>query len=153
MPIKAPELGTYWTEAADAEPMAFAMYRRHYSAQKNKNPKSRGFVGVGEKMVLIGLLSPALFAWKRSTIPRDDGQEGVNCSVFRNESDILSSTLILEAMEWAWLKWPRQRLFTMVDPSKIRSINPGCCFKKAGWRRCGVTKRGLIILECHADQG
>jgi hypothetical protein len=27
------------------------------------------------------------------------------------------------------------------------SCNPGFCFIKAGWARCGETKRGLIILE------
>jgi hypothetical protein len=35
-----------------------------------------------------------------------------------------------------------------VDPSQVRSSNPGCCFKLAGWRQCGTTKeRGLLIFE------
>ena len=34
-----------------------------------------------------------------------------------------------------------------VDPKAVRSTNPGYCFMAAGWRRCGVTKGGLIILE------
>lgn len=40
------------------------------------------------------------------------------------------------------------RLYTYVDRRKVRSPNPGYCFKVAGWRNCGVTKaRKLAILE------
>jgi hypothetical protein len=34
-----------------------------------------------------------------------------------------------------------------VNPEKIRSVNPGCCFKKAGWKQCGITKGGILIFE------
>ncbi len=88
----------------------------------------------------------ALFVWRKFI--SDDGQTGVNCAVFRNESPTLSSRLILDAETVAWTDWPGQRLYTYVDPNKIRSTNPGACFIAAGWRRCGVTKkRGLVILE------
>lgn len=81
------------------------------------------------------------------TIPR---QRGVNCAVFRNESATLSSELIRAAEPFARARWPRaKRWYTFVDPSKIRSVNPGCCFLLAGWHRCGKTKGGLIILEKH----
>jgi hypothetical protein len=30
---------------------------------------------------------------------------------------------------------------------RIISRNPGYCFKRAGWRACGKTQKGLIILE------
>jgi hypothetical protein len=56
--------------------------------------------------------------------------------------------LIQEATQLAWQRWPGQRLYTYVNPRKVRSTNPGCCFLKAGWRRCGVTKHNkLLILE------
>ncbi len=55
--------------------------------------------------------------------------------------------MILEAELFAWERWPGQRLYTSIDAAEVRSVNPGCCFKKAGWRRCGETKRGLIVLE------
>ena len=49
---------------------------------------------------------------------------------------------------WAWKRWPGERLYTYVDPKKIKSTNPGYCFKVCGWRKCGVTKhRKLHILE------
>ena len=36
----------------------------------------------------------------------------------------------------AWERWPGERLFTYVDPNKVRSFNPGYCFLRAGWDRC-----------------
>lgn len=119
-------------------------------ADKHYSRKSKGanlFVGPGEKIVLVTLNYDALFVWRLSVL-REDNQAGVECSIFRNESNILSSELIKEAMSLAWERWPGMRLFTYVADSKIKSINPGCCFKKAGWRKCGRNKSGkLTILE------
>lgn len=95
--------------------------------------------------MLISPWEDALFVWRKSI--RDDGQRGVCCAIFRNESPQRSSDMILEAERLAWAKWPGQRLFTHVDPRRIRSSNPGCCFLKAGWRRCGVSGRGFLIFE------
>jgi hypothetical protein len=51
-------------------------------------------------------------------------------------------------MELGWQRWPAERFYTYVNPRRVRSSNPGFCFIKAGWRRCGVTKtRRLIVLE------
>ncbi len=136
-----------WVEANDGDPTAYRMYRRHYSSGKNKKPKIRLFVGPGEKMVLVGFMFPALFVWRKFI--DDSGQTGVNCAVFRNESPNRSSGLIVDAMVWAWKRWPSQRLYTTVNAEKIRSVNPGYCFKMAGWKVCGETKRGLLILEYH----
>ena len=91
--------------------------------------------------MLLNQTCNALWCW------RNVEGEGVNCSVFRNESNTLSSELIQEACDIAWLKWPGKRLFTFVNPQKIKSVNPGCCFKKAGWKSCGMSKAGLHILE------
>ncbi len=72
---------------------------------------------------------------------------GVCCAVFRNESPVLSSELIREAEQLAWARWPHARLYTYVNPRKIKSVNPGFCFKRANWRECGHTAGGLVILE------
>lgn len=74
-------------------------------------------------------------------------QEGINCAAFRNETSIISSELIRQADAVADCAWPSQRHYTYVDTSKVRSRNPGFCFRKAGWQRCGWTKSGLLILE------
>ena len=135
----------FWIVSRDGNLDAYAMYRRHYSAKKNKFPKIRLFVGPGEKLVLVGMMCNALFAWRK--FHDDSGQQGVNCAVFRNESVHRSSEMILEAMQFAWSRWPGERLYTYVDAKEIRSPNPGYCFKASGWRHCGYTKSGLHILE------
>jgi site-specific DNA-cytosine methylase len=135
----------YWRPAKDGDPLGYELYRRHYSAAKNPKPKQRQFVGPGEKLVLLGSDGKALWAWRKFI--DDSGQTGVNCAVFRNESGHLSSWLVSEAVGWAWARWPGERLYTYVDAKAIRSRNPGCCFKAAGWRECGTTKKGLIVLE------
>jgi hypothetical protein len=48
----------------------------------------------------------------------------------------------------AWQRWPGKRLFTYVWDAKVKSANPGYCFKKAGWQHCGRNADGrLTILE------
>ena len=145
-------LGTtgYWVGIHDADPSAIPIYRRHYSARLTKGGTNReGFVGPGERMVLLAVACDALFCWIRPQQQyRLDGQLGVNCSVFRNEGPILSSILIGEACELAWQRWPNERLYTYIWDAKVKSVNPGYCFKMAGWRACGRNKDGrLTILE------
>ena len=136
-----------WRTAKDGDPVGLALYLRHYSARK-RSPRARLplFVGPGEKLVLLSRKGDAVFAWRRMLYTQD-GQSGVCCAVFRNEGTRRSSTLIREAMRLAWRRWPGERLYTYVDPTKVRSINPGCCFKRAGWKTCGKSRRGLIVLE------
>jgi hypothetical protein len=144
----------FWYAVKDGDPRAFAIMKRHYTFHEyndgrrhDLNYRNRNlFVGPGNKMILITEGADALFVWRKFI--DKSGQRGVNCAVFRNESHILSSILILEAMQLAWQRWPGERLYTYVNADEIRSINPGCCFQKAGWTRLDeMTKRGLIILE------
>jgi len=77
-----------------------------------------------------------------------DGRSGINCSVYRNEGPRRSSELLVAAMEMAFRRWPAIRdYYTFVDGAAVQSRNPGYCFQCAGWRRAGLTKRGLTILE------
>lgn len=135
----------YWYAIKDGDPRGRAMLNRHYSARHYRYKRPRLFIGPGEKMVLMTPLSNALFVWRKFI--SGDGQTGVNCAVFRNESQILSSELIKEAVELAQERWPRERLYTYINPKRIRSTNPGYCFKQAGWTLCGNTKGGLLIME------
>mgnify|MGYP005637702063 CR=1 FL=1 len=136
-----------WYAVKDGSVMARGLFNRHYSRyhyKDNRNP--RLFVGPGEKMVLMTLDGRSLFIWRKFISA--DGQEGVNCAVFRNEGDKLSSELILEAEQLAWGRWPDERLYTYVSAKDVKSTNPGYCFKVAGWRKCGITKvNKLDILE------
>lgn len=137
----------HWVEIKDGDRFAREMFQRHYSYRPYADGrKPKLFCGPGEKMVLMTVDGRALFVWRKFI--SGDGQQGINCSIFRNESKTLSSTLILEAEKWAWARWPGERLYTYVNPRKVKSTNPGCCFKKASWKECGVTKHNkLIILE------
>ncbi len=146
--------GGYWLPAKDGDERATALYRRHYSFYRYKDGRlsdtSNGnrwlIAGPGQKMLLMTVACDALFIWKK--FKDASGQVGINCAVFRNESTILSSTLILEAELLAWQRWPGQRLYTYVNAKKIASANPGYCFKRAGWKAIGFTKmKGLVILE------
>ena len=122
------------------------LFDRHYSARRYRDGRTRKkIMGPGEYLLL--LLAPggdALFGW-RKFISMDPEAVGVNCTVFRNESARLSSGLILEAEALARQRWPDETAaYTYVNAGKVRSANPGCCFLKAGWRRAGHTKGGLL---------
>jgi len=122
------------------------MFDRHYSRRKYGDKRRPVlFVGPGEKMVLMTPECDALFVWRKFIDA--SGQKGINCAIFRNESKRLSSELILEAERLAWGRWPGERLYTYVNAQKIKSSNPGYCYKMAGWNECGYTKGGLVILE------
>ena len=139
-----------WLSIKDGDPMAWGLFKRHYSYHqykdnRRKHARARLIVGPGEKMVLITRHADALFVWRKFIDA--SGQLGINCSVFRNESDVLSSVLILEAEQLATARWPGERMYTYVNQDKIKSTNPGYCYLAAGWNRCGMTKSGLVILE------
>lgn len=140
--------GNPWILTRDGDLGCRAIYERHYSHRAYKDGRRPVlFVGPGEKIVLCTPDYAALFVWRKFI--DDSGQYGVNCAVFRNEMPerYLSSALIVSAEDWARKRWPGERLYTYVNQSKIASSNPGFCFIKAGWRRCGKTRNGLVILE------
>lgn len=142
-----PDLEGHWLAVTCTDPRARSLYSRHYSAWKNGEHNRARFVPPCEYVCLLSSDCSALFLWTHERY-RHDGQEGVCCSIFRNEGPILSSELIREACDIAWSRWPGTRLFTYVNDAKIRSVNPGACFKKAGWRVCGRNADGrLTILE------
>jgi hypothetical protein len=80
-----------------------------------------------------------------------DGLNAIECTLFRNEGSHLSSDLIREAVGLTVAKWgrPTDGLVTYIAHGKVRSVNPGCCFKKAGWRRDSSYNRdnGLVRLR------
>lgn len=139
----------HWFQIKDADPRARAMYLGHYSARHYKDGRRRSkFIGPGEYMLLMTTGCDALFAWRKFKDDAQPPQTGVNNPIFiRKAGDNLASDLIREACEIAWTRWPGERLYTYVNPKKVRSTNPGYCYLKAGWRKCGKTKGGLLIFE------
>lgn len=135
-----------WWLTKDGDLDCLELYERHYSAYQYADGRQRKlFVGPGEKVVLRTKRGDAMFVWRKFI--DDSGQQGINCAVFRNESKSLSSALIQQADSIADCLWPDSRHYTFVRPEAVRSTNPGFCFIKAGWRRCGETGKGLKILE------
>ena len=73
--------------------------------------------------------------------------------MFRNEGSVsgIASELIIAADKIAEARWPHERHYTYVDPTRVRhKRDPGRCFIKAGYQRCGETKSGKLILEKRA---
>ena len=135
-----------WWLTKDGDLDCLALYERHYSCYRYADGRKRKlFVGPGEKVVLRTERADAVFAWRKFI--DDSGQKGINCAVFRNESAHQSSELIRQADSIADVLWPDSRHYTFVRAEAVKSTNPGYCFLKAGWTRCGLTKSGLIILE------
>jgi len=129
---------------------------RHYS---RRTVGARQFAYSGRKLVLRDVGGSVLFVWMfPDPAMRMDGQEGYNNAIFRNESDRRSSEIILEAEWHAVQKWGPARAYTYIDPSKVRSRNPGYCFKQAGWvnvRRpdgtIWLSADGKHLLEKHLN--
>jgi hypothetical protein len=135
-----------WWLTKDGDVECLAMYERHYSAYRYRDGRRRRqFVGPGEKVVLRTEKADAVWVWRN--FHDDSGQQGVNCAMFRNESGHRSSCLIHQADAIADCLWPDRRHYTYIDPQRIKSTNPGFCFLKAGWRRCGQTQSGKLVME------
>jgi len=126
------------------DPECAELADRHYSRQKIRSPQ---FAPPGETLILRDTRGLVLFVWCHQLQRRADGQEGINCTIFRNESARQSSEIILEAEQFALHKWGDIRAFTYIDPAKIRSQNPGYCFKIAGWKQRGRSASGKILIE------
>jgi hypothetical protein len=138
----------HWYLTKDGDRTCLALYERHYSCNRYADGRKRSqFVGPGEHIVLRTGDADAMFVWRKFIDDAIPKQEGVNCAVFRNESSLRSSELIRQADAIADHVWPGERHYTYVNSKAVRSSNPGFCFVAAGWRRCGRTKGGLLILE------
>lgn len=134
-------IGEGWVEVLDGNDSARDIFRRHYSCAKDGAARGQDLLvlGPGEKMLLLTACARAVFGWRRERFRRD-GQEGVECAIFRNEGAGLSSALIRQAQSLADRRWPGARHFTHVDPDAVPGTCPGYCFIRAGWRTCGWTK-------------
>ena len=139
-----------WYHVRDGDADARRLFDRHYSRRRYRDGRTpKKMAGPGQYMMLLTGDQLAVFLWRKFFDA--SGQTGVNCAIFRNEGAVQSSTLILAAEHEARRRWSADRFYTYVDPKRIRSSNPGACFKAAGWRSCGETKGGLAILEKHKE--
>ena len=146
------ELDGYWRPCKRTDPRARRLADQHYSRQ---TPGAAEFMASGKTLVMLACDGAAVWGAIENLAPA--GGLRFRCSLFRNESLVLSSVLIREATERTYAHWHRHYgglpdvpLRTEVDPKRVlRKRDPGRCFLRAGWRRIGVV-RGLVVLEAPA---
>lgn len=140
----------YWLRVTKFDRIGCELADRHYS---RRTPGSPQFMPPGQTIVLAPPTDDAIFGWWRpdpaAGITPMNGLDGWTCTIFRNESPMLSSTLILDAelaiAECQYDCGP-DGLLTYVWDRKVRSANPGYCFKLAGWRAIGRSADGRKTL-------
>lgn len=110
----------------------------HYSRRKPGAPQ---FLPPGQTLALLTPDELALFGWwrphPRSGLKAMNGLDGWTCTIFRNTGPARSSSLILDAeraLRDASLGCGPDGMLTYVFDRKVRSTNPGYCFKCASWR-------------------
>jgi hypothetical protein len=143
-----------WRLSHRADPRAAPLADRHYTRQ---SIGSRQFVAPGRCLVLLTPSADALWvtSWPYAEYVRHAWAGAWVCSCFRNESSVLSSSLILQAVaatRAAYGPAPPLGMVTFVNPSKVRrKRDPGRCFLRAGFRRVGDTEGGLAALQLLPD--
>lgn len=135
-----------WRLGYRYSPAAIALHDRHYS----RRPTSRGGGVAGPYRHLV-LLAPGAL-WVSVDARFATSWRGAwRCSVFRNESPVLSSDLVrlaVAATVAAWGPLPLAGMVTTVDASRVRKKrDPGRCFLRADWTRVGETRGGLVVLR------
>lgn len=139
-----------WSRVKKFDPRSAALADRHYSRRKIGSPQ---FMPPGQTLILLSDDERAVFGWWRpdpaSGIVAMNGLDGWTCTIFRNESPARSSDMIIEA-ETMLLADGRgigpDGFITYVWDKKVRSVNPGYCFKCAGYKVTGRSADGRKTL-------
>lgn len=125
-----------WRIRNHRDAYAVSIAEEHYSRRKRG---ANQFMPPGQRLILVR--DNAVFGWWRphpdSGLTARNNLDGWTCTIFRNIGNELSSTLILEAelkLAEFFYKCGPDGMLTYVWDSKVKSSNPGYCFKCAGWR-------------------
>lgn len=148
-----------WRESHRADRRANRLAKRHYTCQ---TPASNQFVKPGGCLVLVTKNADALWVTSRQKAEfTDHAWAGAwECSLFRNEGRLLSSTLISEAVAATVAYYgapPPLGMITMIDPRKVTGflrrtakgveMSWGYSFQRAGFEFAGWTKSGKYVLQ------
>jgi hypothetical protein len=139
-----------WTLSHSRDARARELADRHYSRKK---PGSSRFVPPGRCFTLFfkGKVGSAVWvtSWPFAEYVRHEWAGAWINSLFRNESEILSSYLIRQAIaatRWNWPDVPDLGLVTFIDTEKVKKKRDfGRCYRKAGFREVGVTKTNQLV--------
>ena len=138
-----------WVPVNKFTPAGARLADGHYSRRTIGSPQ---FMPPGQTLVLVTPDELAVFGWWRpdpsSGIVAMNKLDGWTCTIFRNTGPILSSELILAAETELVGRYDvgPDGLLTYVWDRKVRSANPGYCFKIAGWRAIGRSADGRKTL-------
>jgi len=163
-----------WQLSSSSDPRALAIvdgtgrFNGHGPHYSRRTPGSKTFTGVGQEVVLVTACGRAVWAVVRQRTPaargsgQSRGRAGISDTrtrfvwrnmLFRNLGAGLSSDLIRAATELTYSFWamrygalPEERLRTEIGVTKVRSQNPGYCYKCAGWGD-PVYRRGKLFLH------
>jgi hypothetical protein len=141
-----------WRLSHRADQMARELADRHYSRQKIGSPQ---FAPAGSCRVLYAQTPTGnaywITSWPFAEYVKHAWAGAWVCSAFRNEGAGLSSDLIRQAIAATRALYgepPELGMITFVDEGKVRrKRDPGRCFIKAGFRKVGYTKGGLLALQ------
>ena len=139
-----------WIRSHRADPEVVPLADRHYNRQKIGSPQ---FAPPGRCLVLKTAELDAFWitSWPFAEYVRHAWAGTWVCGAFRNEGAYLSSELIREAVAATLYEYgsaPALGMITFVNAEKTRKKrDPGRCFLRAGFKRCGMTKGGLFALQ------
>lgn len=148
---------TAWTLSHKFDPRALPLADRHYNRRKIGSPQ---FVPPGRSLVLLSGNHDALWvsSYPFAEYVRHAWAGAWVCSLFRNESPILSSELIREAVAITRSVWPVPALgmVTFINTQKTRrKRDPGRCYLRAGFRLAYCPLHAhldLILADCASCQ-
>lgn len=144
-----------WLLSHRADPRALPLADRHYNRQKPGTPQ---FVPPGRCMVLLTPKADALWttSWPYAEFTKHRWGGAWVCSLFRNESPLIASDLIRQAVgitRHFFGDPPPLGMVTFIDRSKVRPTRVrgkdvwGWTYRKAGFIEDGETKGGLLALR------
>lgn len=139
-----------WQRVTKFDSRAVRLADQHYSRRKVGSPQ---FMPPGETVVLLSDDECAVFGWWRphpsSGIKAMNGLDGWTCTIFRNCSRWLSSSMIVAAEDFLLnlgVTIGPDGFITYVWDAKVSSSNPGYCFKCAGYHVAGRSADGKKTL-------
>jgi hypothetical protein len=139
-----------WCLSNRADKRALPLADRHYNRQKVGSPQ---FVPPGRCCVFLTENADALWVTSypfAEYVKHQWAGAWIN-SCFRNESTILSSELIQDAVSatrWYFGNPPPMGMVTFINTKKVKKKRDwGRCYRRAGWSEVGKTKGGLIVLQ------
>lgn len=147
----------YWTRSTRADPDARRIADRHYNRQKVGSPQ---FVPPGRCLVLKADHAVWVTSYPYAEYVKHQWAGAWVNSLFRNESTVRASDLIVEAIKLSRAEFdvPPLGIVSFVNP---RFVQPtmrrgqkiyGYCYLKAGFTHVGLTKGGLWAWQMLPEQ-